>query len=156
MNIDIFSTVITGVTIFVSGQIVLKGFIEPFLNFKEHLGKISLLFLSKEKDIADVKYNEELVNLLKESAAHLAAKQKTIPAYWLVGKITNLPSEKEILESAVSISYIADLIERNKPAESVVNKFNYAGYYYLEIIKNREEIQRKLNILLSYEAVVHH
>lgn len=153
MGVSIFTTVITGVSVFVLGQILLKWIIDPIMNFKEQLGKTSLLFLSRQASITNVTYEELLVKDLKECAANLMAKKMAIPFFLYLHKIIKLPSPENITQAALSINYIASLIDRNRPKSPLYPEIDSTGYYSFEISKRIVDIQKNLSIVTSYTTI---
>lgn len=53
MSSSAFVTVVTGVSVFVLGQLIVKGAIEPYISFREQLGKISNLLLCNQAKIVN-------------------------------------------------------------------------------------------------------
>ncbi|EPR0053818.1 hypothetical protein ACUYPX_000665 [Shigella sonnei] len=69
-------TVITGVLVFVGGQLIVKNAIEPYIEFKKQLGKISNLLLANQAKLANPCAVEmsEIIHELKDATAQLMAK----------------------------------------------------------------------------------
>ncbi|HAW3343634.1 TPA: hypothetical protein JLS65_004310, partial [Escherichia coli] len=76
-------TVITGVLVFVGGQFIVKSAIEPYIEFKKQLGKISNLLLANQAKLANPCAVEmsEIIHELKDAAAQLMAKHSALPFY---------------------------------------------------------------------------
>lgn len=79
MWITVFTTVLSGVTVYVIGQIITKCALDPYVSFKEHLGKVSSLLLREQSKIMNFRANAELINEIKASSGLLIAKSKAIP-----------------------------------------------------------------------------
>ncbi|EAM4746137.1 TPA: hypothetical protein J1246_002623 [Escherichia coli] len=115
MSSSAFVTVVTGVSVFVLGQLIVKGAIEPYISFREQLGKISNLLLCNQAKIVNPGSNlkPEIIHDLKDSAAQLMAKYSTLPFY--IKKLhigfRLVPSATEILGAARNLNYIASIHE---------------------------------------------
>ena len=132
-------TVITGVLVFVGGQLIVKSAIEPYIGFKEQLGKISNLLLANQAKLANPCAAEmsEIIHELKDAAAQLMAKHSALPFYikkFHIG-FSFVPSTPEILGSAQNLNLIASIHE-GKSKEST--------YEYIA------EIGRMLKIPTTY------
>lgn len=115
MSSSAFVTVVTGVSVFVLGQLIVKGAIEPYISFREQLGKISNLLLLNQAKIttpcSDI--NPEIIHDLKNAAAQLMAKYSALPFYikkFHIG-LRLVPSTYEILGSAQNLNLIASIHE---------------------------------------------
>lgn len=114
-------TVITGVLVFVGGQLIVKSAIEPYIAFKEQLGKISNLLLANQANQANqaklanpcAAEMSEIIHDLKDAAAQLMAKHSALPFY--IKKfhfgLRFVPSTPEILGSAQNLNLIASIHE---------------------------------------------
>lgn len=139
-NSRTFVTVITGVLIFVFGQVILKWFMEPLLSMKEQLGKTSALFLREQSVITNCSDKDDVVNQLKECASSLLAKKSAITLYCLFSCIRIVPSAKNVQNATQSINLIAGLIQQND------KKGNAAIYIHAEM----EKIAKYLKIVVKY------
>ncbi|HCL7449638.1 TPA: hypothetical protein N2X58_005307, partial [Escherichia coli] len=72
-------TVLTGVTVFVVGQLIAKRFIEPYISFREQLGRITALLLREQATITNFRANHETIHDLKDAASQLMAKYAALP-----------------------------------------------------------------------------
>ena len=93
----VFETVLAGVTVYVAGQFIIKFIIEPVLNFKELLGKISHTFLNNQSEILQAHGAPELRTELFFLAATLLEKRQAITWYRGVSRMFSLPSSSEVL-----------------------------------------------------------
>ncbi|EAO9544925.1 hypothetical protein AWI62_05630 [Salmonella enterica] len=139
-NSSTSSTVITGVLIFVIGQIILKWFLEPLLSLKEQLGKTSALFLREQAIITNCSNKNDIVNQLKESASSLLAKKSAVTWYCLFSCFRLVPSAENIQNASQSMNLIAGLIQKNN------NEGNVATDIYSEM----EKIANYLKIIVKY------
>ncbi|KAF0673556.1 hypothetical protein L244_00875, partial [Salmonella enterica subsp. enterica serovar Worthington str. BCH-3194] len=72
-------TVLTGVTVFVVGQLIAKRFVEPYVSFREQLGRITVLLLREQAKITNSNVDAEIIHDLKDAAAQLMAKYSALP-----------------------------------------------------------------------------
>lgn len=112
MWITVFTTVFTGVIVYVLGQIIVKCALDPYISFKEHLGKISSLLLREQSKIMNFKANAELINELKLSAGLLIAKSKAIPCYKHFSKMGLLPVYNNVIDASHHLNLIASRLEQ--------------------------------------------
>lgn len=130
-------TVLTGVTVFVAGQLIAKRFIEPYVAFREQLGRITALLLREQAKITNFKANADLIHDLKDAAAQLMSKYSALP-YILkrsyIG-IRFVPSDSEVLGSARNLNQIASVL---------------SGDIDVNIYDLIPEIGRALNIPTTY------
>lgn len=108
-------TVITGVTVFVAGQLISKRFIEPYISFREQLGRITELLLREQSTITNLKSNHETIQDLKGAAAQLMAKYSALPGSLkrsYVG-IKVVPSKAEVLGAARNLNRITSILAGN-------------------------------------------
>ncbi|WP_171884930.1 MULTISPECIES: hypothetical protein [Serratia] len=108
-------TVLTGVTVFVVGQLFAKRVIEPYVSFREQLGRISALLLREQSKITNFRANNEIVHDLKEAAAQLMAKYSALPKSLKqsYAGMRCVPSQSTILESAQILNEITSILEGN-------------------------------------------
>ena len=60
MKVSIVFTILTGVSIFVIGQFVLKLVLDPIVTFKTVLGELSAFFLKEQAKITNATATEEI------------------------------------------------------------------------------------------------
>ncbi|WP_230118526.1 hypothetical protein [Serratia marcescens] len=121
-------TVLTGVTVFVVGQLIVKRVIEPYVSFREQLGRISALLLRDQAKITNFRANHETVHDLKEAAAQLMAKYSALPSSLKQSYIGMrlVPSRSVVIDSAQLLNGIASILE-GKSQESVYNLIKQIG-----------------------------
>lgn len=105
-------TVLTGVTVFVLGQLISKRFIEPYVSFREQLGRITALLLREQARITNFNVDHEIISDLKDAAAQLMAKYSAMPDSLKINYIgiRFIPSESKILASARNLNEIASIL----------------------------------------------
>ena len=132
-------TVLTGVTVFVVGQLIAKRFIEPYISFREQLGRITALLLREQATITNFRANHETIHDLKDAASQLMAKYAALPGSlkrsYLGMKF--VPSKGEVLGAAQNLNEITSILAGN----SKENTYN--------LIK---EIGLKLNMPTTYSS----
>jgi len=106
---QIFATILTGVAVFVLGQIVLKWLIEPIQNLRIEISNIVYLLTNDDSIIhhANIVEKEQALATsknLKMSGAKLIACQQLIPFYEQTSKICKLPKKDNLSNAANKLS----------------------------------------------------
>lgn len=112
---DVFATIITGVVVFVAGQLVLKLVIDPVHDFKRTVADI-VHALAEYAGVysnpggavpaIQVKASEELRKL----SARLNAQMFLIPSYDTVSKVFRLPPRKAVREISGHLIYLSNAV----------------------------------------------
>lgn len=112
MSSSAFITVVTGVSVFVAGQLIVKFAIEPYVAFKEQLGRISVLLLRSQDKISNGRADAELIHELKEAAAQLMAKYSALPDFLKKSYfgIKIIPAPSSIHDAAKNLNLFAALL----------------------------------------------
>lgn len=147
MSDSVFSTVLAGVAVYVVGQFVLKRMIDPYVSYKEQLGAISALFLSKQASIIGVRHDAELVNELKSAAALLLSKRASISFHKVMVMVKCLPSDKEVLMAAQCMNLIAASISEQLCRDLDTGPGGMPGV----VCKHMNIIEKSLGIIISYQ-----
>jgi len=121
-------TVLTGVTVFVAGQLIAKRFIEPYISFREQLGRITALLLREQATITNFRANHGIIHDLKDAAAQLMAKYSALPHCLKISYIGMrlVPSDSEVLKSAQNLNEITSILAGNSK-ENIYNLINEIG-----------------------------
>lgn len=106
--------VITGVSTFVIGQIIVKLFIDPIQDMKKTISQISLTLLERANVIANPggPTKEETSDSLRKLASQLNAHLYLIPAYWVTSIIFCLPSKKKLLIASRALIGLSNSVYR--------------------------------------------
>ncbi len=148
MWITVFTTVFSGVIVYVMGQIIVKCALDPYISFKEHLGKISSLLLREQNKLVNVKPSSELINELKSSSGILIAKSKAIPCYDYFVKIRILPKYSDVIEASHHLNLISSMLEETAAIDPYSTRPSpLAG---TSITKHLIIVGEKLDIVVSY------
>lgn len=147
MWITVFTTVFTGVIVYVLGQIIVKCALDPYISFKEHLGKISSLLLREQSKIMSFKANAELINELKLSAGLLIAKSKAIPCYKQFSKMGLVPEYKNVIDASHHLNIIAAKLGENGCSYQPSSFPSTSGDSIYDSLK---AIGDKLDIIVKY------
>jgi hypothetical protein len=148
MSDSVFSTVVTGVVVYVVGQIVLKRIIDPYVSYKEQLGAISALFLKKQAAIVGCRYDKEVIDELKCAAALLLSKWESVSFHNEMAMIRKLPENEAVLAAAHSMNLIAYYISEQQNKDLTNGPRMTPGDVYNEM----KIIEKKLNIRISYQT----
>lgn len=147
MWITVFTTVFSGVIVYVIGQIIVKCALDPYISFKEHLGKISSLLLREQSKIMNFRADAELINELKLSSGLLIAKSKAIPCYKYFSKMGLVPEYKNVLDASHHLNLIASKLEECGITYRHSLSTTSAGG---SVPKSLKVIGEKLDIVVSY------
>jgi len=96
---NIFLTILAGVTVFVIGQVVLKLFIEPIHEFKRSIAEIAHSLIEHANIYANpgtADNEKEISELLRKLSSQLNAGMYLIPFYSVCSKVFGLPSEENV------------------------------------------------------------
>ncbi|MDF9434613.1 hypothetical protein [Chromohalobacter israelensis] len=112
---SVFVTIVTGVSVFVIGQLVMRMIIDPATDLKKEMGSITNTFLERAGGENMVSCDAETSTVLKKHAAKLMQGLWTIPWYNRTRHVFGLPGSESVIQSARDLNTIAksidDLIE---------------------------------------------
>lgn len=102
---EFFSTIISGVIIFVSGQFGLKFMVKPIQELKKEISKILTVMIFHADRISNPSSNtkeivSEISKILRKHASNLEAKSSIIPAYKIFEIFKILPSKVNIQKAS--------------------------------------------------------
>ncbi len=141
MFVTIFATVISGVLVFVLGQILVRFVIEPVKELKEVLGEIQFVLIYHEQAIYTPSGNraeeDAAQKVIRDLASKLRAKAEVIPRYSFFSRIFNgfLPPKKNIMDASRQLIGLSNSVKKEDRSE---------------INHNRVE---KINKLLHFESM---
>jgi hypothetical protein len=132
MPMQVFLTIISGTTVFILGQLVLKLVIEPVQEFRNVIADISIALFEYENIYANPGYvnteaSKKASESLRKLASNLNAKTHLIPFYSLTAKLFNLPLQVDIFDSVRNLIGISNGIfstAHNKISEINIEKAN--------------------------------
>lgn len=135
MLTSVFITVISGVLIFIIGQIILKLILDPAVKLKETIGNVSALFLREQNKITNLSASDETLQKMKELASSLMAQKQAIPLYAATRFIAQLPPEKRVENACGQLNKISGLagescskaLQGNNGEEQVINAMDLLG-----------------------------
>lgn len=110
----IFETVVAGVSVYVLGQIAIKFVIEPILEFRSLLGRITQFFLRNQGEMISAEGSESTQNELFALASELLQKRQSIIWYSRLSFIYGLPSSDKVLNAARSMNQIGNRVRTGK------------------------------------------
>lgn len=110
----VFETVIAGVSVYVVGQILIKFVIEPILEFRSFLGRVTQFFLRNQGELISAEGSESTRNELFVLASELLQKRQSIICYSHLSFIYGLPSSKKVLNAARSLNQIGNRVRTGK------------------------------------------
>jgi hypothetical protein len=137
----VFNTVFAGVTVFVIGQIIIKFILEPILDFKSLLGKITQVFLRNQGQILTANADKEIQNSIFILASELLQKRQSVMCYKSLHRIYGLPSYSNVLEAAKLLNFIGNTVSPEKSA---------SDDGLIKIFESMKEIDELLKINTGY------
>lgn len=140
-TISIFTAIVSGVSVFVIGQIILKLVIEPIQQLKKTMADISHTFIRyayaihNNKDAIPEGSHDEVFDKLRQLSGQLYGDIALIPGYQFLRILFCLPKKENIYESAKSLIGIANNMVTNeqgkftKIVEGIQNVCDNLGLY---------------------------
>ncbi|WP_337015531.1 hypothetical protein [Leclercia sp. AS011] len=144
MSIVIFSTIITGVSVFVTGHILVKGVLDPYLSFKEHLGMVSAILLREQSKILNISANRDVIKEIKHASALLLSKSNAVPLYGTFAKLRLLPQHENLLKASRNLNLIASILEE---ARNTTPKTSYTT-----VNDSLNAIGDELGVIVTYKG----
>jgi hypothetical protein len=135
-------TILSGVTIFVLGQFVLKLVLDPIVTLKTVFGELSAFFLREQAKITGATATNEITGEIHRLSSSILANRQAIPFYPFFAACLRLPNEKLLLEGCRSLNFIGYHVNPNIPFSG--------GDRYDAIIKEMNEIITKLKIKVDF------
>jgi hypothetical protein len=143
-SVTVLTTVLSGVIVFVIGQLVQKLVVDPVAGFREWRGKIAYLLLHLQSKIANASNTDVDVQAeFKRHAASLMVAMHQIPAYRLTRRIFHLPSRDAVLMAAQQLNLLSYNVGPIGPSDKTA-----------AAIENMQAL-RKIEELLKIKARYH-
>ncbi|MEH2319524.1 hypothetical protein [Nostoc sp.] len=101
-------TIISGVFVFILGQLILKLIIEPIQEFRKTLADIAFALIEyaniySNPGCADNELEKKASEEFRKLSSRLNAQMYLIPAYKSISKLFGLPSKDNLLEAASAL-----------------------------------------------------
>ncbi|WP_313449089.1 hypothetical protein [Atlantibacter hermannii] len=147
MSNVIFSTIVTGVSVFVLGQILVKCILDPYISFKEQLGMLSAILLREQHKIVNINANSEVITEIRLSSALLLSKANAVPMYSFFAKFRLLPPYKNVIKASGNLNLIAYYLEERRSAISPGNRDAYVA-----VQNSLSSIGNELGVIVCYKS----
>lgn len=123
---DTFSTVLSGVLVYVAGQMTLHFVLEPIKEFNKKRGEISSLVLFYRAKITNASEDEDAQRKIKEIGAGLMASMWQIPFYNALAfiRIFKLPKRAQVVEAAREMNGISFAMADSTIQNAALNNYN--------------------------------
>lgn len=110
---QVFWTVLSGVTVYVAGQIFVKFVIDPIQEFRKLTGEIGHSLIYYANVYSNTRFCEEATlleahNLFRRQSCELFAKTHVIPLYGVWATLRLLPSRTDIIEAGSNLIGLAN------------------------------------------------
>ena len=123
MKDSVFFTILAGVTVFVSGQFILKLILEPLVAFRRELGKLSAHLLKELNVVVHGDASHEVTDELRKLTSSVLSASYAVPLYPFFAFILCLPSKNNLLKGARSLNVIiADLYSQQSAQKETTTK----------------------------------
>ena len=138
----VFQTVLSGVVVFVVGQVFLKMVLEPVNKLKQTIAAVAHAYLVHapilyNSDVASQEQKTETANQLRILSGQLHADISLVPGYKVFGRMFFLPAETKVYEAAQSLIAIGNWMYSNSSS-----KFDH-------IIKNWQRAADNLQLYVA-------
>jgi hypothetical protein len=143
MENSIFLTILSGVSVFVLGQFVLKLVLDPIVSLKNVFGELSAFFLREQAKITNANATEEIQNEIKRLSSSILADRQAILFYMCVAFILRLPNDESLINACGSLNRISYLVAGQKPASR-------GNDIYADILNEMKKVSKSLKITLEY------
>jgi hypothetical protein len=126
MNQTVFATVVTGLVIFVLGQILLKLFIEPMQEMRKTIGLVAHALKGRAAVIHNptVSNTDELKEVsrdLRDFSAKLYSHLYAVPFYRVASRLFLLPTKKCVLTAVRELGGLSNNLTSQNPSIHQVN-----------------------------------
>ena len=154
---EIFKTVLSGVTVFVLGQILVKLVIEPVQQLKKTIGEIcyALHYYSNKysnPNNLDTDTSKETQEAIRHISCQLAKDFSTVPFYSLTRIVFFLPSREHIFDARTKLIGISNwlLVKGAKaPFWNIKNAQEIADHLGLDSMQQEKIPSETLNRLVD-------
>ncbi|MBD3813965.1 MAG: hypothetical protein IE917_17360 [Betaproteobacteria bacterium] len=139
---NIFLTIISGVAVFVLGQIFLKLVIDPIQEAKKTIARIRIELIRNghvlhNANAVDKELKDKLFESFRSLAAELIAATEIIPFYKATSKVAGLPSNKKMRDASRNLIALSNWM--------FVNHDKQIGH----ILKNNDELADNLGFKID-------
>ncbi|WP_409161715.1 hypothetical protein [Pectobacterium sp. B2J-2] len=125
---SVFLTVLSGVLVYVLGQLILKLLIDPVNELKKTISKINydLVFyanvLANPKEKGDEQM-DKATKIMREHSSLLHANAYLIPCYEYTRLIFGLPTEEKIIAATASLIFLSNGHEGALANQGILNAY---------------------------------
>ncbi|HHF2923665.1 hypothetical protein HJ030_17640 [Vibrio parahaemolyticus] len=125
----IFGTVLSGVLVFVLGQIILKLLIEPIQSYKKHISKIGFDLIKFGNVLGNPKGKEDTVTnnactKMRSHSSSLYSYLYLVPFYKVTCRIFNLPTEDDVLEATKELIGLSNGYDGELANQGTLNSYS--------------------------------
>jgi hypothetical protein len=143
MENSIFLTILSGVSVFVLGQFVLKLVLEPIVSLKNVFGELSAFFLKEQAKITNANATDEIQNEIKRLSSSILAHRQAVPFYKYVAFILRLPNDEAFNNACGALNKLSYRIKKQRPGAP-------DNDIYAEILSEMKKVSKNLKITVEY------
>lgn len=120
---EVFATVISGVTIYTFGQIIIKFVVDPIHRQRQTIGKIfdALHYYANiysNPAVVDPRINEKTRRALRTLATELLAQTASIPSYGMWSKLRFVRKQHDVATAYSRLIYISNTLVNGDPSKN--------------------------------------
>lgn len=150
---NVFTTIVAGVTVFVLGQILLKLVIEPIKKLREAIAEVAFYLANDHAVIHNAeRVKEEQAEAassnLRQLGARLVSSQQLIPFYSFLQRLFSLPDKAHIEKASQRLFQIPNHMYGDHP-----EKYYRLDLYRIEVCELLR-LQDPINIGMSKQELV--
>ncbi|WP_305374530.1 hypothetical protein [Photobacterium leiognathi] len=125
----IFGTVLSGVLVFILGQIILKLVIEPIQDYKKQISKIGFDLIKLGNVFANPRGREDEEMLkactqMREHSSSLYSYFYLVPFYKVTGFVFGLPSEEKVLKATQELIGLSNGHDGELANQGILNSYS--------------------------------
>ncbi|ARM32798.1 hypothetical protein [Legionella longbeachae] len=147
---EVFITILTGVAVFALSQFILKLLIEPIVELKQIIGRISYILLLNQSKLINAVSDEKISNDIKRCSSELLSTYTSIPFNLHIHKIFWLPSYENAFAATKELNMIHYFMCKDAQEYEKQSRGTHVPF---EISRSMSEIGKLLKIKISYEGM---
>lgn len=125
----IFGTVLSGVLVFILGQIILKLIIEPTQEYKKKISQIGFDLIRLGNIFANPRGRKDddmlkACTQMREHSSSLYSYFYLVPFYRVTGFIFGLPSEEQVLEATKELIGLSNGHDGELANQGIINSYS--------------------------------
>lgn len=122
----VFLTIVSGVMVFVMGQLILKLLIDPVQEFKKTVADVAMALIEyaniySNPEVADQGVAKKASEELRKLSSRLNSQIYLVPLYQFTAKVFRLPSKEKILTSSKNLMGLSNGVFQSQSDLPLIN-----------------------------------